>query len=192
MTWNSGNMTQVIPRMVIDNSPSGAPVLFDDLQFIELDYEETNPLPADETLSDAAISFDLATEQTKASFAFDNDKAYITSLADAAGNTWIDAPQQLQLVDRISGEDVTWKLDGTPEKIRLDEAVDKGYRIEAKFISADGLYKMNYYIEALDGAGPIEVWSEITCESKDSYYAYPDVLSSNMKLDAQVGEQTLY
>ena len=192
VTWNSGNMTQVIPRMVIDNSPSGEPVFFDDLQFIELDYEETNPLPVDETLSDAAIRFDLATAQTKASFAFDNDAAYITSLADKNGTSWINAAQKLQLVEKISGEKVTWKLNGAPELKKLNEAVDKGYRIEAKFVSSDGLYNMNYYIEALEGAGPIEVWSEITCDSKESYYAYPDVLSSNMKLNRQNGEQTLY
>ena len=192
VTWNSGNATKVIPRMVIDNSPSGEPIFFDDLQFLELDYNVTNPLPEDVELSPDAIDFDLSTKETFANIAFDNNKVFITSLTDKNSNSWISAPQEIQLINSISGKDVEWVLNGNPKKVKVEEETDKGWRLTANFVSADSLYSMNVYFEALDSSGPIEFWSDITCNSTESYYTYADVISSNMRLNKQDGDTTLY
>ena len=192
INWNSGNESKFTPRMVLnhgtDTRLAGDPVFFDDIRVTKLSWDELVPYPATADTADAQFTHTFNTRTTSATVTVKDNKQYVSDVKDNNGNIWIDKAQEVELISKISDADVEWTYNGQGSVKKEFSAEDT---IALNFTSKDGKYDLTAYWQAMD-KGPVMYWTEITCASEASTYSYFASRSSNMLLNKQSDDMTLY
>lgn len=119
--WNSGNATQVTPRIVVEpnysiNQHLGAGITgdiwFDDISLIEISYPPYNE--SGTTLTQNAKAYTFNNSDITVTIKSDNNKEYITELKNAETNhNWAEGAQELPLTNKYFGETLNWTLQDT-------------------------------------------------------------------------------
>ena len=193
-TFYSGDHTKVYPRMVVDGTadaaPSGAPIYFDDVMFVEQVWEDNKAFPEGVDLTEIIKTYTLGTDTTKADFAVYVDGLYMTSLefADESKNVtqYIDKAIKVPLISVINGENVEWIYESSGLV-----ATDNKKILTASFVSADGKYAIDAIWTAGEGVGPLEYNQRVTSREGKLSIAYPDVVSANFRIEPD-SDATLY
>lgn len=184
----SGDRTTVYPRCVVDNALSGAPMYFDDIKFIEIDWDDNKAFPVGVTLSDVDAVYQIGSANTKATIKIANDNHYITSLTTGAtgATQWVSEAIRVPLVNVVNSQSVDWQYVTSSLN-----SITNGQELKIEFASPDGALKLNAYWTARSGVGPIEYRQEILSNTQSVSVKYADAVSANFRMEPD-GDATLY
>ncbi len=185
---NTGNLTSIKPRLVVDGALSGRPVYFDEITLAEVSAEDNFPVAVDGIA--AVETFTASSESTRADFAVTENGLFITGLSTGKQDSaqYITENVPVHLVNRANGEDIVWKYeDYTPVRI------DKGIEHTVTYKSADNKYELKAVITQREGLGPLEFNQYLTGLNAPVSITYADAVSANIKLETKSNDTaTLY
>lgn len=185
---NTGDHTFVRPRMVINNSPSGQPVYFDEISLVEIKANDSFPEAVDGIT--VQKTFTASSDSTKADFAVTENGLFITSLSTGKTDSakYVNENIPVPLVGRANSEYIKWIY----EKYEA-VSITKGTEHTVTYKSDNNKYQLKVVITQRDGVGPLEFNQYLTGLTGSVSLAYSDAVSANIRLETESGDTaTLY